>query len=728
MENQQFRRKFGFAFRFKKPTHYDQYHTSTFPKIRTFISFISIKDMVNKQLLQPKSIVVIGASNDIKKPGGNMLKNLLAGGFNGPLYAVNPKEEKIQGIKSYSTVEEIPNTDLAILAIAAKYCPATIQILAEEKNTKAFIIISAGFGEGDEQGKQWEREITKTVNNAKGCLIGPNCIGVITETYKGVFTAPVPPFNPKGCDLISGSGATAVFIMEAGMALGVSFANVFSTGNAAQTTVENILEYMDLHFDPKKDPLVKLLYLETVHDPQKLLKHATSLIKKGAKIAAIKAGSTEEGSRAATSHTGAIASSDMTVRALFRKAGIVYCSSREQLLSVAAIFNYKKLKGKNMAIITHAGGSAVMLADQLSKGGLKVPEISGPDADKLKSFLYPGSSVANPIDFLATGTAEQLGIIIDYCEHKFDNIDAMVVVFGSAGLFDVENVYNVLSVKLEICDKPIFPVLPSVINAQREIQSFLRKGHIHFPDEVVLGKALAQVYNTPPPQKMDIELPEINASKIREIIDGSTSGYLSPRTVTELLDAAGIPRVREIVENSKEKLLESIENIDFPIVMKVVGPLHKSDAQGVILNIANPDEAASTFDQLMKIDSATAVMVQPQLAGLELFVGVIKEPGFNHTILCGLGGIFIEVLNDVSAGLSPISKHEAEKMVQSLRGYKLIQGTRGKKGANEAIFVEIIQKLSALVEAAPEIIEMDINPLLGTQEAITAVDARVRIG
>jgi acetyltransferase len=683
--------------------------------------------MVNIQLLNPKSIAIIGASNDTKKPGGNMLKNILAGGFAGNLYAVNPKEERVQGIKSFSEVMEIPETDLAILAIPAKYCPETVKILTKEKNTKAFIIISAGFGEAGEQGKQGEQQIVSTVNSVDGCLIGPNCIGVITENYKGVFTAPVPQFNLKGCDLISGSGATAVFIMEAGMALGVSFANVFSTGNAAQTTVEDILEYMDLNFNPEIDPLIKLLYLEIISNPKKLLKHASSLIKKGAKIAAIKAGSTAEGSRAATSHTGAIASSDMMVRALFNKAGIVYCSSREELLSVASIFNYKKLEGKNIAIITHAGGSAVMLADELSKGGLKVPEISGPDAEKLKTFLYPGSSVANPIDFLATGTAEQLGIIIDYCEHKFDNIDAMAVVFGSPGLFDVENVYNVLSVKLEICNKPIFPVLPSVVNAQREIQSFLKKGHINFPDEVVLGKALSQVFNTPEPVSEAISLPKIDIEKIRSVIDTASEGYLDAAQTQKLLDSAGIPRVTELVENSKEKLLAAIDFLEFPVVMKVVGPLHKSDAKGVVLNITSKEEVSETFDRLMQIDSATAVMVQPQLAGLELFVGVIKEPGFNHTILCGLGGIFIEVLNDVSAGLSPISKNEAQQMVQSLRGYKLIQGARGQEGVDENQFVEIIQRLSALVEAAPEITEMDINPLIGTRKNIVAVDARVRL-
>ncbi len=684
--------------------------------------------MVNNQLLNPKSIAIIGASNDTKKPGGNMLKNILVGGFAGNLYAVNPKEERVQGIKSFSEAKEIPETDLAILAIPAKYCPETVKILAEEKNTKAFIIISAGFGEAGEQGKQWEQQIVSTVNSVDGCLIGPNCIGVITENYKGVFTAPVPQFNQKGCDLISGSGATAVFIMEAGMALGVSFANVFSVGNAAQTGVEDILEYMDENFNAETDPLIKLLYLETISNPQKLLKHASSLIKKGAKIAAIKAGSTTEGSRAATSHTGAIASSDITVRALFNKAGVVYCSSREELLSVASIFNYKKLEGKNIAIITHAGGSAVMLADELSKGGLKVPEISGPDAEKLKTFLYPGSSVANPIDFLATGTAEQLGIIIDYCEHKFDNIDAMAVVFGSPGLFDVENVYNVLSVKLEVCNKPIFPVLPSVINAQREIQSFLKKGHINFPDEVVLGKALSQVFNTPEPVSEAISLPKIDIEKIRSVIDTASEGYLNAAQTQKLLDAAGIPRVTELVENSKEKLLAAMDSLEFPVVMKVVGPLHKSDAKGVVLNITSKEEVSETFDRLMQIDSATAVMVQPQLAGLELFVGVMKEPGFNHTILCGLGGIFIEVLNDVSAGLNPISNNEAQQMVQSLRGYKLIQGARGREGVDENQFVEIIQRLSALVEAAPEITEMDINPLIGTRKSILAVDARVRVG
>jgi len=683
--------------------------------------------MINKQLISPESIVIIGGSNDIKKPGGKILKNLIDGGYQGRLNVVNPKEKEVRKTRCFSNVSELSNTDLAILAIPAKHCLETITILAKEKNTKAFIILSAGFAEAGEIGKKMEQDIVTIINSVNGCLIGPNCIGIINENYKGVFTSPIPKYNANGCDLISGSGATAVFIMEAGIPLGVEFANVYSVGNAAQTSVEDVLEYMDLHFDISKDPAIKLLYLETIKNPQKLLKHASSLIMKGAKIAAIKAGSTIAGSRAATSHTGAIASSDVTIRALFKKAGIVYCSSREDLLSVASIFNYKKLNGKNIAIITHAGGSAVMLADELSKGGLNIPTIEGEDANKLKTFLYSGSSVNNPIDFLATGTAEQLGIIIDYCEHKFDFIDAMVVVFGSPGLFDVENVYNVLSVKLEVCKKPIYPVLPSVINARKEISKFLESGHINFPDEVVLGKALAQVYKTPLPISEKITLPKINFDKVRSIIDNASNGYLDSKTTAFLLDAAQIPRIKEVVESDKKRLLSKFEKKNFPLVMKVIGPLHKSDVKGVILNITTMKKAAKYFDKLMEIENATGVLAQPMLTGLELYVGVKKEEGFNHTIVCGLGGVFVEILNDISAGLSPLSKPEIEKMVQSLRGYKLIQGTRGMEGVNEEKFIDIIQHISALVEAAPEIIEMDINPLIGTQKEIIAVDVRIHI-
>ncbi len=683
--------------------------------------------MINKQLTNPKSIVVVGGSTTITKPGGKVLENLISGKFKGDLYVVNPKEEYVQGLPCYKTVSDLPEVDLAIMVIPALYCYDAISTLIDNKNTKAFIILSAGFGEAGALGVTAEQKIVAKINSINGCLIGPNCIGVLNKNYNGIFTTPIPKYNKKGCDLISSSGATAVFIMEAGLGLGLHFANIYSVGNAAQIAVEDVLEYMDENFDPATDSKIKLLYMESIKNPKKLLKHATSLIKKGVRIAAIKAGSTAAGSRAAASHTGAIASSDMIVRALFKKAGIVYCSSREELITVASIFNYKPLKGKNIAIITHAGGSAVMLADALTKGGLMVPPIAGKEADKLLDYLYKGSSVSNPIDFLATGTAEQLGIIIDYCEHKFEHIDAMVVVFGSPGLFNVANVYDVLSVKLDVCKKPIYPVLPSLINAHKEIQGFLAKGNVNFPDEVMLGVALPEVFFTPQPFTNFVNKPVIDEQKIRAIIDSASDGFLSPQEVTGILDASGLPRVQEKVVSSIEALQIQLENFTFPIVMKVVGPIHKTDVGGVVLNVKSHTEAVKVYKELMQIEEATSVLLQNMTSGIELFVGVVKEAGFGHAILCGLGGIFIEVLEDVSTGISPVSEEEALAMIKKLKGYKLIEGLRGDKGVDEKLFVAVIRKVSALVDVAPEIIEMDMNPLFGNPNSIIAVDTRICI-
>ena len=257
-------------------------------------------------------------------------------------------------------------------------------------------------------------------------------------------------------DLISSSGATAVFILESAVTKGLQFNSVWSVGNAKQIGVEDVLQYMDEHFDPSTDSHIKLLYIENIGDPDRLLFHASSLIKKGCRIAAIKAGSSESGSRAASSHTGAIASSDSAVEALFRKAGIVRCFSREELTTVGCIFTLPELKGRNFAIVTHAGGPGVMLADALSKGGLNVPKLEGPVIDELKTKLLPGSAVGNPIDILATGTPEQLRLCLDYCENKLDDIDAVMAIFGTPGLVTMYEMYDVLHQAMQTCRKPIF--------------------------------------------------------------------------------------------------------------------------------------------------------------------------------------------------------------------------------------------------------------------------------
>jgi len=684
--------------------------------------------MINQQLVSPRSIVVVGGSEDISKPGGKVLKNLLDGGYQGDLYVSNPNADKIQGIKSYKNPDDLPETDLAILAIAAKYCPGTIEYLAKNKKTRAFIVLSAGFSEENEEGAVLEKQMVEAVERVNGCLIGPNCIGFLNRNYNGIFTTPIPKLDPGGCDFISGSGATAVFIMEAGIPNGLTFSSVYSVGNSAQLGVEDVLKYMDQSFDPETTPRVKLLYIESINKPQMLLKHASSLIRKGCKIAAIKAGSSDAGSRAASSHTGALAGSDTAADALFKKAGIVRCHSREELTVVASVFMHKELHGKNIAVITHAGGPAVMLTDTLSEGGMSVPEIKGEKADDLLYKLHPGSSVTNPIDFLATGNAEQLGLIIDAVENDFDFIDGMVVIFGSPGLFPVYDVYEVLHRKMETCKKPIFPVLPSIINVKDEIKVFLSKGRINFPDEVALGKALSKVYYTPEPVTESENYPAMEQKKIREIIDNAEDGYLKPEKVQQLLDAAGIPRVPEKIVASEKEAVEVSEKLGYPLVMKVVGPLHKSDVGGVVLNVKSDKEVSKEFKIMMKIEGTKSVLLQPMLEGTELFVGAKKEDKFGHLVMCGLGGIFIEVLKDVQSGLAPLSFEEAKIMVRNLRGYGIIKGARKQKGVDEKQFIELITRVAALVDIAPEISEMDLNPVLGTPEKIVAVDARICVG
>ncbi len=684
--------------------------------------------MINPKLLNPQSIVIVGASNDVHKPGGKLLKNLLSSPFKGKIYAVNPKETEVQGIHCYAKVEELPEVDCAILAIAAKYCPATVDTLVQQKNTRGFIIISAGFSEENAQGAEYERHIVDSINSVGGSLIGPNCTGFLNTNYNGAFDTPVPPLSSKGVDFITGSGATAVFIKEYGMSNGLSFNSVWAVGNSAQMGIEEVLEHLDETFDAEKSSHVIMLYMENIHNPKKLLKHATSLIGKGCKIAAIKSGSSAAGSRAASSHTGALATSDVAVEALFRKAGIVRCHNRQELTTVCSIFMHPEVKGKRIAIITHAGGPAVMLTDVLSNNGLEIPHLEGPAAEELLTKLYPGSSVGNPIDFLATGTAEQLGTIIDYCENKFDNIDAMAVIFGSPGLFSNFEVYNVLDQKMRSCKKPIFPILPSIINVKDEIADFIENKHrINFPEECVFGNALAKVINTPKPQPQNPVLPVVDTAAIRQVVDRCQEGYLGLEDIRALLDAAHIDRKREVEVNNEADAVKFAREAGYPLVMKVVGPLHKSDVGGVVLNVKDEATVIREFNRLIKIPETYAVEMYPMLFGTEVFIGASYDNKFGHQVLFGLGGIFVEVMKDVKAALAPVNKEEALSLIRQLRGYKILKGVRGQEPVNEELFAETVAKVSALVTAAPEIVEMDLNPLLGTSKSITAVDARIRI-
>ncbi|MDR1089870.1 MAG: acetate--CoA ligase family protein [Prevotella sp.] len=680
-----------------------------------------------KELINPKSIVVVGASDNILKPGGSVLHNLINGTFDKELYVVNARGGTIQGVKAYKSIEEIPQTDLAVISIPASQCPYTIEYMAREKGVKAFIVFSAGFSEESEEGAEMEKQLLETVDRMGVLMIGPNCSGFFNTFHQSIFTRPIPNLDPQGVDIISSSGGTITYIIESAMSIGLRFNSAWSIGNSAQVGIEDILEYLDNEFDPESSPKIKLLYLEKIADPDRFLHHSASLINKGCKIAAIKSGSSTSGSRAASSHTGAIASSDLAVEALFRKAGIIRCYSREELANVGAVLSLKELKGHNLAIITQAGGPAVILTDALSKGNIDVPEMNKDLSAELKKHLLPGAAVSNPIDIIGTGTGEHMSICIDFCEKHFKEINGIAVLYGNPGVSNVAEAYKMLDQKIKSSHLPIYPILPSVITATEEMKEFVKQGHVNFTDEYALANALSKVVSRTPPSVGKMEDLSVDIPRIRAIIDKTPDGYIDSGAIRELFDAAGIPQVEEMVTANKNEAVSFGNKTGYPLVAKCVGPIHKSDVGGVVLNIRSEEHLAFTFDRLMKIQDTTSVMIQPMLSGKELFIGAKYESKFGHIVLCGLGGIFVEILKDVASGLAPLSFQEASSMVRSLKAYKIIEGTRGQKGLNEKLYTEIIVRLSIMLRFAPEIKEMDINPLLANEEKVTAVDARIRI-
>jgi acetyltransferase len=332
---------------------------------------------------------------------------------------------------------------------------------------------------------------------------------------------------------------------------------------------------------------------------------------------------------------------------------------------------------------------------------------------------------------LATGTAVQLAHILDACEHDFADIDAVAVIFGNPGLTEVQSTYNVLLQKMLTAKKNIYAILPSAPNAVTALPEFVQYNRINFSDEVLFGRTLVNAVNhqyvaSDKTQEEQV-LSDSAQVDIRKIIAGATGGYLPPDKVQALLDAAGIRRAQERIVTTSAGAVQAAGELGFPVVMKVVGPVHKSDVGGVVLNVTSEEKVREEFDRLMKIQDATAVLLQPQLSGTQLFVGAKQEPKFGHLVMCGLGGIFVEVLKDVSSALAPCSTSEALHMIRSLRGYKIIQGVRGQEPVNEAAFAETVVRVSQLCDAAPEIAELDVNPLLAAKNQVVAVDARIKI-
>ncbi len=682
---------------------------------------------VFRKLLKPQSIVVIGASSDSSKPGGRVVKNIKEHGYEGTLWAVNPKSLSILGLPTFKSIDELPGTpELAIIAIPAPFVANALEDL-EAKGVKTVIVLSAGFSEKDEKGRLEEKRLLEIANRDNMSLIGPNCVGVLTPTYAGKFAGIIPTLKEGSVDFISCSGATVDQLMEQATVRGLSFCNIVTTGNSVQIGVEDILALLDDNYGSDSSRIL-LLYMETLKKPDKLLRHARSLTKKGCTIVGVKSGVTQAGKRAAASHTGAIATNDTAVDALFAKAGIVRVQSKIELIDVACVLSATRgpLKGNRVCIITDAGGAGVMLSDELNRQGLELPVLLERTQERLSGVLPPESPLGNPIDCLPTRNGEQVKAIFKILEEEEkDNIDVIVIITSNSMLRDNRDTYEgILSGMERRGAIPIIPVLSPGTTCVELINKFKSYGGLYFHDEVPIGKALGKIVQRPRLFDPLKGLDNFDKKSIERIIN-SQNETLPPEIVKEILMAAGFKLPSQIEVFEKEALMSACEEIGFPLVMKVIGPLHKSDVNGVRTGISGPDDVGVAWHDLLKIRDAKGVMVQQMVEGHEVILGASREGLFGHLIIFGLGGIYTEVFKDVRFSLAPLAVEECQNMVRGINGYPMLKGIRGERGMSVELLTDFLLRLSMLVSDFPQIREIDLNPVKGFDSELFAIDARI---
>ncbi|MCF8024910.1 MAG: acetate--CoA ligase family protein [Desulfobacteraceae bacterium] len=679
-----------------------------------------------KNLFRPDSIVVVGASSNPLKPGGRVFKNIKDHDYKGELWAVNPTSKNIQGMPTFESIADLPHgPDLAIVAVSSKFILDTLQALADKK-TGAVIILTAGFGEKDAKGKETEQEMLKIGAAADMDLIGPNCSGFLTRSYKGKFAGIIPELPGGAVDIISGSGATVDYVMEQANLRGISFGTVINLGNSIQYGVEDLLQMYDEHYS-EEDARVLLIYMESVKKPDILLKHARSLIKKGCSIVGIKSGTTPAGEKAAASHTGAMASSDTAVQALFEKAGIIRVRSKIELIDTACalVACGGMLPGRRICVITDAGGPGVMMTDRLFRQGVNMARFKDSTMERLAEILPPEAAYANPIDCLPTRNAELIEQLIKVLsEEESENVDAIAVLTGNSGMSDNAPIYSAIADAMKKSPIPVLPVLSSLTTAAEKIENFRSAGNVYFHDEATLADALANISGRTRIESGLSDLAGYDRQAVKSVLEGK-KGVLSPDDVDNVLKAAGFKVAPQKTVKEKADLSAACDAVGFPMAVKVVGPLHKSDVGGVKVGVADLAEAESVFDDMMKIKDAEGIMLQSMISGTEMILGANLEQGYGHLIMFGLGGIYTEVLKDVCFALAPLTEPESIEMVKGIKSFPILEGIRGSEAVDIEHAAENLQRLGMLVSDFPQIKEMDINPLKGAGEKLYAVDARI---
>jgi len=693
-------------------------------------------------IFNPSSVAVIGASEDRKKVGHVIFKNLIEQGFKGKVYPVNVKRKEILGRKCYSSVKDIPDKiDLAIIAIPAKGVLPVIKDCADQ-GVKGVVVITAGFREIGGEGIQLEKEITKIVKEAKMKMVGPNCLGVI-NTFNNMNATFAPNLPPSGrVSFFSQSGALGVALIDWAIENDFGFNKFVSLGNKADLNETDFLEYFGN--DPDTD--VILGYIEDIKDGKRFLEIAQK-VAKIKPVIIIKSGSTEAGARAASSHTGALAGSDRALTEAFKKAGIIRVNGIKELFEMAEIFKVKKLpKGNRLLVITNAGGPGIIAADTADRLGIRLDPMSKSSIEAIVDKLPPTASLYNPIDVIGDATSERYKVVLEQAI-KDEVVDGICVILTPQAVTDTENVAKEIININKISEKPIFTCFIGGKKVKSAVKILKSQQIPCYSDPSVAINSYRKLIDfSIIKSKKEPEIPKIeilpeNKEKVKlilEVLENAGVTSIGDENTTEILSLYGFNFPKKALARTPEEAVEIAEKIGYPVVLKVSSPniLHKTDVGGVKLNLKNAEEVYNGFvditlnvKRFMSSAYIKGVMVYEMVTdGKEVILGVSYDKTFGHMIMFGLGGIYVEVLKDVSFRITPVSKEEAYEMIEEIKGSKILEGVRGEPPYDKENIVDKILRLSQLVTDFPIIKEVDINPYVVKHKGGIALDARMIIG
>ena len=694
-----------------------------------------------KLFFEPSGVAVIGASRERGTIGGEILHNLLDYGFKGPIYPVNPAAEIIEGVRAFSSVEAIPApVDLAIIVVPAEKV-VDVAVACGRKGVKALVVISAGFSETGTEGQLRQGELLTVCREAGMRLIGPNCMGIVNTdpavSLDATFVAGVPPRGRVGFS--SQSGALGLAIIQFANSLGLGISTFVSVGNKADISGNDLLRYWES--DENTD--VILLYLESFGNPKKFSQIARRVGRKKP-IVVVKSGRSAAGARATTSHTGAlIAASDVTVDALFRQSGVIRTDTLSELFDIASLLANQPLpRGRRVAIITNAGGPAILCADACEARGLEVPVLSETSQDKLKSFLARGSSASNPVDMIASASAEQYKRAIEIVSED-DKVDALIVIFTPPLVTQSEDVAKAIVAAARGInpEKPLLAVFLSAHAAPAELRSTdICIPTYSFPETAAIALARAARYRQwrERPETMPARFEDIRCDDAAAIVSAALArgeGWLTPDEVARLCSCYGLPLVEQRIVYTTEEAGLAADEIGGEVVLKAVAPgiIHKTEAGAVKLHLRGAEAvrvaALEMKEQFESRGQSPSCFVVQQMAqnGVEMLVGVVHDPQFGPVVACGAGGVQVELLRDVSVRLTPLSKEDAAEMVRGLKTFPLLRGYRGGLMCDIGALEDGLLRLSAMVDDIPQIAELDFNPFVVYEKGALILDARIRV-